>query len=77
MLLLDTNILSELKISVPNRSVVKWLDQQFSTDIFISAITRAEIELGISLLPEGRRKINLSVAANEVFGGFSGRYFPL
>ncbi len=76
MILLDTNILSELMRSVPNRSVVKWLDEQFSTDIFISAITRAEIELGISLLTEGRRKTNLSIAAKEVFGGFFDRCLP-
>lgn len=76
MILLDTNILSELMRLAPNRSVIEWLDKQFSIDLFICAITRAEIELGISLLPEGRRKINLSVAAKEVFGGFSDRCLP-
>lgn len=76
MILLDTNILSELMRLAPNRSVIEWLDEQFSTDLFICAITRAEIELGISLLPEGRRKINLSVAAKEVFGWFSDRCLP-
>lgn len=76
MILLDTNILSELMKLAPNRSVIEWLDEQFSTDLFICAITRAEIELGISLLPEGRRKINLSVAVKEVFGWFSDRCLP-
>lgn len=76
MILLDTNILSELMRSEPDRSVIEWLDKQFSTDLFICAITRAEIELGISLLQEGRRKVNLSVAAKKVFEGFPDRCLP-
>ena len=76
MILLDTNILSERMRRAPNRSVIEWLDKQFNTDLFICAITRAEIELGISLLPEGRRKTNLSVAAKEMFAGFFNRCLP-
>ncbi len=55
MILLDTNILSEPMRPLPNRQVVSWLDQQNVTDLFISAVTKAEIELGIAFLPEGKR----------------------
>lgn len=67
MILLDTNVLSELMRQVPNPSVVSWLDGHPSDAIWISAITRAEIELGIALLPEGRRKKVLQSKAEALF----------
>lgn len=71
MILLDTNVLSELMRLTPNQAVLSWIDEQTATDLFICAVTKAEIELGLALLPEGKRKDNLSVAAHEMFGDFS------
>lgn len=71
MILLDTNVLSELMRIAPNKAVLSWMDEQTATDLFICAVTKAEIELGIALLPEDKRKENLSVAAHEMFGEFS------
>jgi len=71
MILLDTNVLSELMRLAPNQAVLSWIDEQTATDLFICAITKAEIELGLALLPEGKRKDKLSVAAHEMFGDFS------
>jgi predicted nucleic acid-binding protein len=65
MILLDTNVLSELMRIAPNQAVLSWMDEQTATDLFICAVTKAEIELGIALLPEGKRKDNLSVAAQK------------
>jgi len=73
MILLDTNILSEPMRPSPDKRVISWLDQQIVTDLFICAITKAEIELGITLLPENRKKQSLLAAAQEVFSNFSGR----
>ncbi len=73
MILLDTNVLSELMKRSPNQQVVDWLDNHPSSSLFISAITRAEIELGISMLPEGRRKQALRYAGAQLFTIFSGR----
>ena len=73
MILLDTNILSEPMRPLPNRQVVSWLDQQNVADLFISAVTKAEIELGIALLPDGKKKRTLSSAASEVFSRFADR----
>jgi predicted nucleic acid-binding protein len=53
MILLDTNVLSELMKAAPDAGVVAWVDEQPTRTLFISAITRAEIEWGIALLPEG------------------------
>lgn len=52
MILLDTNIVSELMRPMPNSKVIFWLDDQPETDIWISAVTLSEILLGIALLPE-------------------------
>jgi predicted nucleic acid-binding protein len=73
MILLDTNVLSELMKPVPEEDVVRWVDNQLVNTLFISAITRAEIELGIALLPDGQRKKQISDAAQQMFAQFTGR----
>jgi predicted nucleic acid-binding protein len=77
MILLDTNIVSELMKATPNSNVVEWLDDKISTQIFISSITKAEIELGIALLPDGKRKKMLSEAASAMFKEFETRCLAL
>ena len=67
IILLDTNVLSELMRPNPNESVIQWIDALPGDDIWISAITVAEIRLGIALLPEGRRKQTLTRTAEEMF----------
>ena len=73
MILLDTNVISELMKPNPDQGVVNWLDSQFVSTLYICAVTRAEIELGIALLPAGRRRQSISRAAQNVFTRFSGR----
>lgn len=73
MILLDTNVLSELMKANPNEAVQTWIDEQSGNILYISAITRAEIELGIALLPDGRRKRQISLAAQEAFKLFDER----
>ena len=67
MILLDTNILSELMRSMPNPNVVRWLDAWLEWDVWISAVTVAEIRLGISILPAGKRKDLLLDLAEQMF----------
>ncbi|NOR19332.1 MAG: PIN domain-containing protein [Xanthomonadales bacterium] len=76
MILLDTNILSELMRVPAAQNVIDWLDKQVATDLYISAITRAEIELGIALLPGGKKKEQLIQAALRMFDEFTGRCLP-
>ncbi len=73
MILLDTNVVSELMKVAPNPNVVQWLDDKITSQIFISSITKAEIELGIALLPDGKRKKMLSEAASTMFKEFETR----
>ena len=73
MILLDTNVISELMRSSPHPGVAGWVDERLESDLFVSAITRAEIELGIALLPEGRRKQYIATAAQIMFEQFDDR----
>ena len=76
MILLDTNILSELMRADVSKRVITWLDLQATSSLFICAITRAEIELGLCLLPDGKRKDQLTLAALEMFDEFADRCLP-
>jgi toxin FitB len=67
MYLLDTSVLSELMRAVPSPAVLDWKNSQTPHKLFISAITRAEIELGIALLPTGKRKTKLATQAKAMF----------
>lgn len=67
MILLDTNVLSELMRPSPNDSVVQWLDSYPDDEIWISAVTVAEVRLGLALLPEGRRRQMLTELAEQMF----------
>lgn len=73
MILLDTNVISELMKTQPESKVLLWLDQQSDTDLYLSVVSKAEIELGIAQLPDGKRKQNLTAAALEVLSAFEGR----
>ena len=67
MILLDTNVLSEMMRPKPSPRIITWLDAHTSEGYAISAVTRAEILLGLALLPEGKRRDNLSIQANAMF----------
>lgn len=73
MILLDTNVVSELMRRAPDQSVMAWIDGQPQYRLYSSSVTRAEIELGIAILPEGRRKQGLQAAAMRMFAEFHGR----
>jgi predicted nucleic acid-binding protein len=77
MTVLDTNVLSELMSSSPELAVRQWLDRQPSNQLFTTSISMAEIFQGIELLPQGKRRAGLLVAAQTLFTGlFPGRVLP-
>lgn len=59
IVVLDTNVISELMRDNPAVMVVDWFDAQHINSLSITTITQAEILTGIELLPDGRRKYNL------------------
>ena len=54
--LLDTNIVSEAGKRIPSAPIARWLERQTASDLFIAALTIAEIWRGILELPSGRRR---------------------
>lgn len=76
MILLDTNIISELMRPKPHSAVIKWLDEQFSNELFLPAIVKAEIEMGIAILDDGKRKQALLQAIELIFMSFTDRCVP-
>lgn len=76
-ILLDTNVLSELMRSQPAGEVLDWFDARKNARFFVSTVTRAEILLGIALLPAGKRRDRLAIAAEQMFKqDFAERTLP-
>ena len=67
MIVLDTNVLSELMGPVPHSQVSAWAAAQPPAELFTTAITEAEIFYGIELLSRGKRRDGLLSAAEAVF----------
>lgn len=77
MILLDTNILSELMRPVPEKGVEQWLADQPDASVFISAITEAELRYGVALLSAGKRRSALTAVIGDMLGeDFAGRILP-
>ena len=65
MIILDTNIISELMKPSPSLDVMTWLDEQPPRGLFITTITIAEISYGLFALPDGSRRMSLEEAFNK------------
>ncbi len=77
MILLDTNVVSELMRDSPEPAVVAWLDDQPLGSLFVTAVTEAEIRVGVAFLPSGERRRNLADAVERAFGVlFAERILP-
>ena len=60
MIILDTNVISELVRREPSPAVLRCLGRLPSDDLYTTAITEAEIRFGLALLPRGRKRAALS-----------------
>ncbi|MBV9075223.1 MAG: type II toxin-antitoxin system VapC family toxin [Acidobacteria bacterium] len=67
MIILDTNVLSEPLRPIPSAQVLKWLDRYPSQELFTTAVSESEILYGITIYPDGKRKDELRVAAQDLF----------
>ena len=77
MIVLDTNVLSELMKRKGSKVVRNWAAQQPVMSLFTTTITQAEILYGIAILPEGKRRNELTHAANLMFAeDFFRRVLP-
>ncbi len=77
MIVLDTNVISELARRVPDPGVLSWLDSLEVSDVATTAITAAELRYGVARLSDGRRKRELAVVVRGILAeDFRGRVFP-
>ena len=77
MIILDTNVISELMRPEPSRKVFRWVSQQSPLDLFTTTISQAEVLYGIALLPKGKRRTLLQAAAESMFAeDFASRILP-
>ena len=60
MIVLDTNVVSELMRAAPAEFVVDWVDRQPATDVHLTAVTVAELLYGVARLPDGSRRADLA-----------------
>lgn len=66
MIVLDTNVVSELMQKAPEPRVVSWVDRFSASDVLVTAVTAAELMYGVARLPEGRRKRELHTRVEEL-----------
>lgn len=77
MIVLDTNVLSALMRTEPDRAVLAWLDQQPPESIWLTSITVFEVKFGLELLPPGRRRSQLEEAFEQMMqDDFANRVLP-
>ncbi len=77
MIVLDTNVLSELMRRQPDAGVLRWVDRIPTGEMFITAITAAELHYGVARLPEGRRRSALAARVSEMLDDdFRDRMLP-
>jgi toxin FitB len=77
MIVLDTNVLSEVIKTVPSAEVSGWLALQPPSVVYTTAITQAELLYGIELMPKGRRRSVLQAAVMRILTElFANRILP-
>ncbi len=73
--ILDTNVISELEGRKHSGHLFTWLNGLRRDELFLTTINVAEIRYGLSLLPQGKRRDELTTAYLRVEEGFTGRIF--
>jgi predicted nucleic acid-binding protein len=77
MILIDTNVISELWKAEPNPDVLAWIDAQAVETLYLSAVTVAELRFGLATMPESKRRtIYQERLEKKVFPTFAGRVLP-
>lgn len=76
MIIVDTNVVSELMKPSPAPAVTSWVTSQRADELYTTAITIAEIRYGLARLPDGRRRDLLQAIADDVFTAFRDQILP-
>ena len=73
--LLDTNVVSEITKERPSPKAISFLESQ--NDLWLPTMVIHELEYGLLLLPDGRRRDALRAAVSALIDGYSDRILPL
>jgi len=77
-ILIDTNVLSEVRRPEPDPKVLAWLHALDEDRSFISVASIAELRRGIALMDEGRRRTTLADwLTHDLPARFAGRILPI
>lgn len=77
MIILDTNVISELMRSAPEPAAVAWVDAQPTADLHLTSMTVGELWFGAARLPTGRRRGELTASLTALLEEeFAGRVVP-
>jgi predicted nucleic acid-binding protein len=66
VIVLDTNVVSELMRQAPDDGVVRWVDRYPAKEVFVTAVTAAELSYGVARLPAGHRRTVLAAMVSEL-----------
>ncbi len=59
MIVIDTNVISEVMRMQPSSAVLHWLNKQTTHQLYTTSVTIAEILYGLRIMPEGKRRRKL------------------
>lgn len=77
MVVIDTNVVSELMRPTPATAVLAWFSRQRSADLYLTAVSEAELRAGAAILPSGQRRDRLAAEVDAVVReDFAGRVLP-
>jgi len=77
MIVIDTNVISELMRLEPDPAVLAWFSGHDSAELYLTAVTEAELRAGAAILPAGRRRDRLAAEVDAmVREDFAGRVLP-
>ncbi len=77
MIVIDTNVISELMKPTPSADVLGWFSEQRSSDLFLTAVTEAELRAGAAVMPPSvRRELLISNIDAMIVEDFAGRVLP-
>jgi hypothetical protein len=73
MIVLDTNVISELMHVSPDQNVVAWMNHQPRSSIWLTAITIFEINYGLEIMASGRKQLGLRNSFEVLLSKFEER----
>lgn len=77
MIILDTNVVSEIYKPKPETRVIAWLDSLPASELFITSTILAELTYGAAQMPVGRRRTILELNVAELINSYvDGRVLP-